>query len=217
MTLPEHWSSAGGAPGIPVATPLAVAGHRFDLTVCPTGALEQDAEQVTVVYERCISCLRCRRAGSGILWQEGYRPARLNEKPLPPSFASSLHVRVIDAGDCGACLNEIRMLSNPLYSLHRFGVYITPTPRDADVLIVIGPVTVGMEDALKAAYDAMPEPKRVVAVGACALSGGVFAGSFATRRGLPEWGGIPVDAAVFGCPPPPLAVLEALRKVSGQV
>ncbi len=98
-------------------------------------------------------------------------------------FRRSIHVLVVDAGDCGACLNEVKQLNNPYYNMHRLGFFITPTPRHADVLLVVGPVTDHMRAALKKIYDAMPTPKRVVAVGACALSGGVFAREFRLRQG----------------------------------
>lgn len=212
-TVRSDHEGAGTAPGRPVPGP-APAG--FDPAVCPTGALSRDADRILVDYPRCIHCLRCARSDPPLSFEPGYERPGLNREPLPPPFRHSIHVRVLDAGDCGACLNEIRQLTGPVYSLHRFGVYITPTPRNADVLLVVGPVTVGMEDALRATYDAMPEPKRVLAVGACALSGGIFRGSFTARGGVGGTAGIPVDGVVPGCPPPPLAILEGLRRVMGQ-
>ena len=102
----------------------------------------------------------------------------------------------MDAGDCGACLNEVKQLNNPYYNMHRLGFFITPTPRHADVLLVVGPVTDQMRFALKKIHDAMPTPKRVVAVGACALSGGVFAKSFVCANGVADV--LPVDVEVPG-------------------
>ena len=119
-----------------------------------------------------------------------------------------------DAGDCGACLNEVKQLTNPYYNMHRLGLFITPSPRHADVLLVVGPGTDQMRVALRKTYDAMPTPKRVVAVGACALSGGVFAGSFACAKGVAEI--IPVDIEVPGNPPPPLAILHGLLVAVGR-
>ena len=104
----------------------------------------------------------------------------------------------MDAGDCGACLNEVKQLNNPYYNMHRLGFFITPSPRHADVLLVVGPVTDHMKFALKKVYDAMPTPKRVVAVGACALSGGVFAESFVCAKGVADV--LPVDVEVPGNP-----------------
>jgi Ni,Fe-hydrogenase III small subunit len=98
--------------------------------------------------------------------------------------------------------------------MHRLGFFLTPTPREADVLLVAGPVTDHMRMALKKAYEAAPTPKRVVAVGACALSGGVFGPSFISGGGASDI--IPVDVAVPGCPPPPLAIIHGLLVTVGR-
>jgi Ni,Fe-hydrogenase III small subunit len=112
-------------------------------------------------------------------------------------------------------LNELAQMNGPAYNLHRFGIFITPTPRQADVLLVVGPVTAHMQGPLRAAYEAMPEPKRVVAVGACASTGGIFGPSVMCAAGAAD--AVPVDIAVPGCPPPPLVVIDALRTACGQV
>lgn len=204
---------AGLTPGRPVPTP-APAG--FDSSLCPTGALPVVDGTVRPDFPACIHCLRCRYGPHRISWTHDYRWGHVRTTPLPASFQRSVHVRVVDAGDCGACLNEVRQLSSPVYSLHRFGIYITPTPREADVLLVIGPVTAGMRAAVLEAYRAMPEPRRVLAVGVCAMNGGIFADSFAVAKGVPGLEDMPVDAVVPGCPPPPLAILDALRKLMGR-
>src|SRR5579863_716992 len=139
--------------------------------------------------------------------------ARTREE-LGQPFHRSVHILVIDAGDCGACLNEVKQLNNPYYNMHRLGFFITPSPRHADVLLVVGPVTDHMRVALRKTYEAMPTPKRVIAVGACALSGGVFADSFVCARGAAEE--LPVDVAVPGNPPPPLAILHGLLVAVGR-
>jgi Ni,Fe-hydrogenase III small subunit len=131
------------------------------------------------------------------------------------ALRKSIHVRVVDAGDCGACLSEIVHLNDPLYNVHRLGIFITPTPRQADVLLIVGPVTTQMRGPLLEAYEAMPEPKRVIAVGACAASGGVFGPSFTSAAGALDV--VPVDIVVPGCPPPPLAILDALLVLAGDV
>jgi Ni,Fe-hydrogenase III small subunit len=120
-------------------------------------------------------------------------------------------VRFVDVGACGACISEARQINNPYYNMHRLGFFITPTPRNADILLVAGPVSDAMRLALRKTYEAMPAPKRVVAIGACAISGGVFGPSFAALGGVDEI--IPVDVVVPGCPPPPLAILHALLVV----
>ena len=98
--------------------------------------------------------------------------------------------------------------------MHRLGFFITPTPRNADVLLVAGPVSDAMRDPLRKTYEAMPPPKRVVAIGACAISGGVFGPSYASAAGVKDI--IPVDVIVPGCPPPPLAILHGLLLVAGR-
>ena len=149
-------------------------------------------------------------------WQNGYEWAEVREEheEFESAFGHSIHICVFDAGDCGACLNEVRQLNNPYYNMHRLGFFITPTPRHADVLLVVGPVTDQMRFALKKIHEAMPTPKRVVAVGACALSGGVFAKSFVCANGVAEV--LPVDVEVPGNPPPPLAILHGLLVAVGR-
>jgi Ni,Fe-hydrogenase III small subunit len=123
-------------------------------------------------------------------------------------FKRSLHIRHLDAGSCNACESEIKALTNPYYDLNRLGIFFTPAPRHADVLLVTGPVTRAMEEALRLAYDAMPEPRLVVAVGACACSGGIFGTSAFTCGGVDRV--LPVDVYVPGCPPSPLTLIHAL-------
>ncbi len=129
-------------------------------------------------------------------------------------FRRSLHIRHVDAGSCNACESEIKALTNPYYDLHRLGVFFTPAPRHADLLLVTGPVTRAMEDALRQTYEAMPEPRLVVAVGACACDGGVFGASAFTRGGLNRV--LPVDVYVPGCPPSPLTLIHALLLAVGR-
>ena len=91
---------------------------------------------------------------------------------------------VVDAGDCGACLHEVKQLNNPLYNMHRLGFFLTATPRTADLLLVVGPVSENMRGPLLKTYEAMPDTKRVMAVGACAITGGVFGRSFMSAGGV---------------------------------
>jgi Ni,Fe-hydrogenase III small subunit len=120
----------------------------------------------------------------------------------------SLAIRQVDAGSCNGCELEIHALSNPYYDLERFGLHFVASPRHADVLMVTGPVTRNMAEALKRTYDATPAPKWVVTVGDCALDGGCFAGSYAVVGGVSNV--IPVDLHVPGCPPEPARLLSAL-------
>jgi Ni,Fe-hydrogenase III small subunit len=128
----------------------------------------------------------------------------------------SLAIRQVDAGSCNGCELEIHALSNAFYDLERFGLRFVASPRHADVLMVTGPVTKNMREALLRTYNATPDPKWVIAVGACAADGGVFAGSYAVAGGVKDV--IPVDLHIRGCPPTPTDLLKgllALLKVRG--
>jgi Ni,Fe-hydrogenase III small subunit len=214
-------TTPGVSPGLPVGGHCDEAQARCLVALCPTGALAQAHRGVVVDDRRCIHCFRCvRQAGMPIAWDDGYRWARATAREstggrsFGRAFRRSVHILVVDAGDCGACLNEVRQLSGPYYNLHRLGFFITPTPRQADLLLVVGPVTDHMRAPLVKAYRAMPTPKRVIAVGACALSGSVFGPSFACGGGVGEL--LPVDVEVPGQPPPPLAILDGLLLAAGR-
>jgi Ni,Fe-hydrogenase III small subunit len=120
----------------------------------------------------------------------------------------SLSIRQVDAGSCNGCELEIHALNNAFYDLERFGLRFVASPRHADVLMVTGPVTHNMREALERTYWATPEPKWVVAVGDCGFDGGLFAGSYAVVGGVSSV--IPVDLVIRGCPPTPQALLEGL-------
>jgi Ni,Fe-hydrogenase III small subunit len=120
----------------------------------------------------------------------------------------SLSIRQIYAGSCNGCELEIHALSNAFYDLERFGLRFVASPRHADVLMVTGPVTKNMREALLRTYNATPDPKWVVAVGACAVDGGMFAGSYAVEGGVKDV--LPVDLHIPGCPPNPKALLAGL-------
>jgi len=128
-------------------------------------------------------------------------------------FAKSLYIRHVDAACCGACLRETASLNNPFYDVSRLGIFFTASPRHADVLLVTGPVSWGMRDPLREAYEAMPGPKFVVAAGACAAGGGPF-GQPATVGGVDVV--MPVDVYIPGCPPHPLALIDGLRLLGGR-
>ena len=120
----------------------------------------------------------------------------------------SLSIREIDAGSCNGCELEIHALQNAFYDLERFGLRFVASPRHADVLLVTGPVTKNMRNALERTYSATPDPKWVVAVGDCAADGGIFAGSYAVEGGVSQV--VPVDLHIRGCPPDPVALLRGL-------
>ena len=120
----------------------------------------------------------------------------------------SLSIREVDAGSCNGCELEITALGNPYYDLERFGLRFVASPRHADVLLVTGPVTSNMREALERTYAATPGPKWVVAVGDCAVDGGLFAGSYAVVGGVSRV--VPVDLHIRGCPPSPTQLLAGL-------
>jgi Ni,Fe-hydrogenase III small subunit len=120
----------------------------------------------------------------------------------------SLSIREIDAGSCNGCELEIHALNNAYYDVERFGLRFVASPRHADVLMVTGPVTKNMREALERTYQATPEPKWVVAVGDCAKDGGCFAGSYAVVGGVGAV--VPVDLHIPGCPPAPMTMLKGL-------
>jgi len=132
------------------------------------------------------------------------RLAKLSYKKLGHSLA----IRAVDAGSCNGCELEIHALGNAFYDLERFGLRFVASPRHADVLLVTGPVTKNMREALERTYQATPSPKFVVAVGDCAFDGGIFAGSYACVGAVSNV--IPVDLHVRGCPPNPVALLQGL-------
>jgi Ni,Fe-hydrogenase III small subunit len=120
----------------------------------------------------------------------------------------SLHVRHLDAGSCNGCDWEIAALLNSYHDVQRLGIDFVASPRHADLLLVTGTMTRNLEEAARRTYEAMPDPRLVVAVGACAISGGVFAGSYAGRDGVGDV--LPVDVYVPGCPPRPEAIIEGM-------
>ncbi|HEX9812918.1 MAG TPA: formate hydrogenlyase [Burkholderiales bacterium] len=123
-------------------------------------------------------------------------------------FAGSLAIRQVDAGSCNGCELEIHALNNPYYGIERFGVHFVASPRHADMLLVTGPVSRHMEEALRRTYDCTPDPKLVVAVGECGANGGEFGVSYASCGAVANV--IPVDGVVRGCPPTPLDLLRGI-------
>ena len=129
-------------------------------------------------------------------------------------FGRSLAIRQVDAGSCNGCELEIGGLLGPHYDLERFGLHIVASPRHADCLLVTGPVTRNMAEALIRTWEATPDPKIVIAVGDCGRDGGIFAGSYAVVGGVADV--IPVDAVIPGCPPSPRTLLAGLLEALGR-
>lgn len=199
--------------------------------ICPTKAITMPAPpdgagRLNVDYGRCVVCQLCTEAcptgamtpssdwafgarlRSDLVWKSKAAVLVGNGKEAPGAFRRSLHVRHVDAGSCNGCESELQALNNPFYNLHRLGIFFTASPRFADLLLVTGPVTNVMLDPLRATYEAMAEPRWVLAVGTCAVSGGIAEGGYACGHGLD--GVIPVDMYLPGCPPNPAAIIQAL-------
>ncbi len=139
--------------------------------------------------------------------------ARNLDRAARRRLGRSLSIREVDAGSCNGCELEIHALNNAFYDLERFGLKFVASPRHADVLMVTGPVTKNMREALERTYAATPDPKWVVAVGDCALDGGLFAGSYGVVGGVSAV--VPVDLHIRGCPPSPTKLLEGLIALMG--
>jgi len=139
---------------------------------------------------------------------DAHRERERLQTSLLAVLGRALCLRHVDAGSCNGCELEIHALNNPYYNLEGAGIRFVASPRHADVLLVTGPVSVNMEEALLRTYDATPDPKLVVAVGDCGACGGIFGESYASRGSVSKV--IPVDVTVPGCPPSPLAILRGL-------
>lgn len=172
---------------------------------CPTGALTASTDWAFGVRRR-----------EDLVWNEAAESSdgEALKSGIRRVFGRSLHVRHVDAGSCNGCESELQALNNPYYNLHRLGVFFTASPRFADLLLVTGPVTYAMRGPLREAYEAMPQPRFVMAVGTCAVSGGTNGGGYACGHGLD--GELPVDVYLPGCPPNPAAIIHALLLLVGR-
>jgi len=143
------------------------------------------------------------------------RAGRVLKEKISDLLGRSLAIREVDAGSCNGCELEIHSLNNPIYDIERFGIHFVASPRHADMLLVTGPVTRNMEVALRKTYMATPDPRLVVAVGACGISGGIFGKNYASLGGVDQV--IPVDVYIPGCPPRPQALLQGILIAIGRM
>jgi Ni,Fe-hydrogenase III small subunit/ferredoxin len=230
--LADGEDGQAGFLGMPRYAPDRCADDcRACADVCPTQAITTRSHDGTgprldVDYGRCVVCQLCTEAcptgalatssdwafgarrRQDLIWRQHAETSATSAGQSQRAFRRSLHVRHVDAGSCNGCESELQALNNPFYNLHRMGIFFTASPRFADLLLVTGPVTYAMLTPLRAAYDAMPEPRWVMAAGTCAVSGGVAEGGYACGHGLD--GVLPVDLYLPGCPPNPAAIIHAL-------
>ncbi len=215
-------------PGRPAIQPSPCGECRACVEACPTGAIALHPEGPTLDMGRCLFCGACRRACSqdkitftgdhhvasfsreGLLVTGPEKPASSPQRDLS-LFSRSLKLREVSAGGCNACEADTNVLGTLVYDLGRFGIDFVASPRHADGLVVTGPVTENMRQALLDTYEAVPEPRIVVAVGSCAISGGLFRDSRECHKGLSEL--IPVDVFIPGCPPNPWSILDGLLSI----
>jgi Ni,Fe-hydrogenase III small subunit/NAD-dependent dihydropyrimidine dehydrogenase PreA subunit len=193
---------------------IAASPLRLDLGACLFCGVCEDACPTGAVRFTNDHRLSVRRREELVLSDEEIVLAKGLDARMQRLFGRSLKLRQVSAGGCNGCEAELVALGNVVFDLGRFGIQFVASPRHADGIVVTGPVTRNMESALRATYAAVPAPKLVIAVGACAVSGGPFAGSPAIC-GVPS--DIPVDLYVPGCPPHPLTVLDGLLRLLGRL
>ena len=198
------------------------------------GAITRQNGQVRIDMGRCLFCGGCAAAcphGALRFTRDHRLAARMREDlvagegegklaealdaRMKSLFGRSLKLRQVCAGGCGACEADTNVLSTVVFDLGRFGIQVVASPRHADGLLVSGPVTENMALALKKTYDALPEPRIVIAVGACAISGGPYAGHDEVRNGADSI--VPVDLYIPGCPPHPITILDGLLRLLGRL
>ena len=228
--LPERFA------GLPVIkSGICPAGCRACSEACPTGAITVTQSGISSLDTgRCLFCRACENAcpyeliqftgnhrlaamkREDLLVTPGADPQKEQAAPVSAKlFRKSLKLRQVCAGGCNACEADCNVLSTPAWDMGRFGIQFTASPRHSDGILVTGPVTENMLKALLKTYEAVPTPRVVIAVGVCAISGGVFAGHPEQNNGVTEI--LPVDLSIPGCPPHPLTILDGLLKLQGRI
>lgn len=223
--------------GRPVLRNVAGESLRNAMNVCPTDAIDHRGGMPVLDMGRCVFCGRCETASPGLVaFSRDYRLTGLHGKELlvtpedaPPEegsdpvtpdsirniFKRSFRIREVSAAGCNACEADCNVLTTVVFDLARFGIDFVASPRHADALLVTGPLPRNMLLALHKCYNAMPGPKVVVAVGACAISGGLFSGMDQDAHGVTPH--LPVDVFIPGCPPNPYTILHGLLRFLNRV
>ena len=211
------------------------AGCQACADACPTGAITL-SDKVRIDLGKCLFCTDCLSAcpqqaiayttdfqlavrnRQSLVIEQGRHEADLSaalDAKFRKLFGRSLKLRQVSAGGCGACEADVNVLQTIGWDLGRFGIQIVASPRHADGLLITGPVTQNMVLALKKTYDAVPEPKIVIAAGACAISGGPYINHAEVQNGADAV--VPVDLYIPGCPPHPLTILDGLLRLLGRI
>ena len=231
--------------GAPAVRPGSLLDKLPSESICPSGAITREPGHYGVDVGRCIFCGRCAedsldgaielgrqvelasRQRKGLVVEvESDKDGRAVALAPPPASAEvakeirrslgrSLALRHLDSGSCNACDWELTALLNPVYDVRRLGIDFVASPRHADGVIVTGPVTRNLETAVRRTYQAVPEPRIVIAVGACATSGGIVGRSYASAGGVAEV--LPVDVFIPGCPPRPEAIIFGILLAVGRI
>jgi Ni,Fe-hydrogenase III small subunit/formate hydrogenlyase subunit 6/NADH:ubiquinone oxidoreductase subunit I len=224
--------------GLPVVDPARCpSGCRECADACPTDAIRIEADgssRVELDLGRCLFCTDCveacpagairytqdhrlavRRREDLVLGEEGLRLAGALDDTARRLFGRSLRLRQVSAGGCNGCEADTNVLSTVVFDLGRFGIQFVASPRHADGLLITGPVTANMRLALEKTWAAVPPPRIVIAVGACAISGGPYADHPGTANGAAAV--VPVDLLVPGCPPHPLTILDGMLRLLGRM
>lgn len=209
-------------------------GCEMCVEACPTDAIRCESDALQVDMGRCLFCVECQTAcpAGAISYSGEFRLATRTREDLLTDgralklaeqldarsrrlFGRSFKLRQVSAGGCNGCEADVNVLSTVVFDLSRFGIQFVASPRHADGLLITGPVTENMRLALLQAYEATPAPKIVIAVGACAISGGPYIGHQEVHNGADQV--VPVDLYVPGCPPHPMTILDGLLRLLGRL